>query len=209
MLAEIRRLNKTLTIPYSNILSSRLWHGESVQNCQSCGEEISEEGICEICSDTNQRPASAKKPIIFLIVVIAIIVIIALIFTGASNTPTGDTLDGTISSMTATNSTNATIIFDLFNLAPEPMDIKIILTPTTGTAIEYWFAAPPMNATTTMVATTGTAVFIDNYAGNTINSGDRIEVTGLEPGMTYKISIFHYPSGVFHLTGETELQMPP
>lgn len=99
ILAEIRRLNKTLTIAYSNILIGRFSVGEIMPNCQNCGKEISVEGICETCANAHQQPAPAtapsKMPVMAIVAIIAIvaviIVVIILVFAGGSS-PTG-TLD--------------------------------------------------------------------------------------------------------------------
>ena len=69
----------------------------------------------------------------------------------------------------------------------------------------------PTTATATMEATTGTAVHVDiAYDGGTLNCGEYFDVTGLEPGMAYTISVYYHPTDSFYsLTGFTDLQMPP
>ncbi len=181
-------------------------------NCQSCGKEIGEDEICEACSNAQQpvSAVSAKKPIVAVIAIIAIVAVIAvvilLMFAGGSDSP-----DGSMASMTATSSTTAKLTFGTFSPVPELIDIKVILTPETGTAIEYWFAAPPETATTTLEATTGTAVHVEiAYDGaNALNCGEYFDITGLEPGMAYTISVFHYPTdGFCSLTGDVTFTMP-
>ncbi len=184
-------------------------------NCQTCGEESGQDEVCETCAHTNKQPAivesSGNRPRTFLIVIIAVIVVIALIFAGASyfhNEPAGT---GSMASMTATSNTTTKLTFGTFAPAPVYTEYKIILTPTTGTAIEYWFDDSPTNADTPMEATSGTAVHgILAYHGNHLFSGEYMEVTGLEPGMAYTISVYYKPTDSFYsLTGETTFQMPP
>ncbi len=182
-------------------------------NCQSCGKETGEGGICGACANTQnkqkaQPPNSSNKGRIIAIAVV-IIVILAATFVIWGNEK--ENITGQIVDLAATSNTTARLTVGSFSPCPNHTDYKIILTPTTGTAIEYWFAAAPTTAIATMEATTGTAVHDDvAYGGNALNSGEYFDVTGLEPGMTYTISVYYHPTDSFYsLTGDTDLQMPP
>ena len=162
-----------------------------------------------------KRNEDAVSPVIATILMVAITVVLAAVLyvmvIGMSE-GSGDTAPvGTMASMTATANDAATLTFGSFAPIPAPMDLKIILTPSTGTPLEYTFSSIPGSGNVSMTASAGTANYYDtNYGGNAINSGDYIKITGLSGGTTYTISIFHYPSdSVCSMTGTTSFQTPP
>ena len=167
---------------------------------------------------------NAVSPVIATILMVAITVVLAAVLyvmvIGMSE-GSGDTAPvGTMASMSATSSTNATLTFSTFAPVPAPMDVKIILTPsdTTEKTAELTFSTAP-TATNPDMTVTGLDVTIVgygatysdlNYGGNTINSGVYINVVRLTPGLTYTLSIYHYPSdSVCSMTGSLTFQTPP
>ena len=164
-----------------------------------------------------KRDEDAVSPVIATILMVAITVVLAAVLyvmvIGMSE-GSGDTAPvGAMASMTATSNSTATLTFRTFSPVPPPMDNKVVLTPSDGgTTYEYSFPNAPTAADTTMTATAGTTgVYTDqNYGGNAISSGDYLKVTGLTSGITYTISIFHFPSdSVCSMTGDVTFQTPP
>ena len=165
-----------------------------------------------------KRKDDAVSPVIATILMVAITVVLAAVlyvmvigFGGTNKTAPV----GAMSSMLATSNSEAKLTFGTFSPVPAPLDVKIVLTPSTVNAtvpiIEYTFPNAPTGPTTPMTTSTGTGVYTDlNYGGNAINSGDYLTVTGLTPATTYTISIFHYPSdSVASMTGDITFQTPP
>jgi hypothetical protein len=126
---------------------------------------------------------------------------------GDTTTPVGQ-----ISSMSVTSPYNATITFGMFSPTVEPMDARVILTPTTGDIIMLSFPGSLTAMDTGLISSQPgvTATYTDlNYAGNTINSGDFIKVYGLEPSTTYTVSIFYIPTdSTISLAGPTTFHTP-
>lgn len=119
---------------------------------------------------------------------------------------------GSLSGISVLDSTSARITFGTFSPVPEPMDIKVIITNSfTYETHTLSFPSQPYSSTTTMYATGGiTATYTDlNYAGNSVNAGDYIIVSGLDSGRTYTIEIFHIPSdSLCSLVGQTSFSTP-
>ncbi len=163
-----------------------------------------------------RRNEEAVSPVIATILMVAITVVLAAVLYvmvigfggGGQQAP-----PGTFKPFDVTSNQNVTITFDTFSPAPKPMDIKVILTPSSATLtdIEYTFSTAPSASDTTMVATTGTAIYHDySYAGNEVNAGDYIKVTGLTPNTSYTIKVFYHPSNsMCSLTGITTFSTPP
>ena len=157
----------------------------------------------------------AVSPVIATILMVAITVVLAAVLYvmvigmggGTSNTAPAGSITFDIQSNNATK-----IIFGTFSPVPAPMDIKVQLTPTGGSMIEYSFSSAPAAASTVMVSTpVGTiATYTDmNYAGNAVNSGDYIMVTGLTPSTAYTVSIYHFDSdSLCSLVGTTTFTLP-
>ena len=161
-----------------------------------------------------KRDEDAVSPVIATILMVAITVVLAAVLyvmvIGMSEGSGDSAPVGAMASMTADSTTSATLTFSTFAPVPAPMDVKIILTPNTGTPVELSFPTAPTNGSFEMTYTGGDAVYYDmNFGGNAINSGDRITVDGLTPATSYTISIYHYPSdSVCSMTGDTTFQTP-
>ena len=162
-----------------------------------------------------KRDEDAVSPVIATILMVAITVVLAAVLyvmvIGMSEGG-GDTAPvGAMASMTADSPTSATLTFSSFAPVPAPMDLKIILTPSTGNAIDYTFKTAPDSGNVTMTASSGAGFYMDlNSGGNAVNSGDYMKIYGIDSGVTYTISIFHYPSdSVCSMTGTTSFQTPP
>jgi flagellin-like protein len=165
-----------------------------------------------------KRDEEGVSPVIATILMVAITVVLAAVLyvmvigMGGEGSQTAPV--GTMTGLSATSRTNATLTFGTFSPVPSPMDIRVRLTPNTGTTIELSFPNAPTAADTTMTATGltagGTAIYTDlNFAGNNVNSGDFIKVVGLEPGTTYTISIYHVPTdSLCSMTGLQSFQTP-
>ncbi len=157
------------------------------------------------------RNEEAVSPVIATILMVAITVVLAAVLYvmvigmgggGGATAPAGSVTFDKVSNSTCK------VIFGAFSPVPAPMDVKFILTPNTGTVIEYTFPNAPTAAQTTMNPTT--AVYYDNnYQGNAINSGDTLTINNLAPGMGYTLTIFHYDSdSLCSLVGTNTFTMP-
>ncbi len=124
----------------------------------------------------------------------------------ASNTYTS-TPAGSLANVEALSSTSGKFTFGSFTEDIGPTDIKIFISDGT-TTYELNFNGALSSQTTDLIVTpSGTlqAEYFDyNYAGNQINSGDYITLTGLTSGTTYTIELFHIPSdAIITLVGAT------
>lgn len=158
----------------------------------------------------------AVSPVIATILMVAITVVLAAVLyvmvIGMGGGAAEQAPVGTMTNLQATSATNATLSFGTFSPVPPPMDIKVILTPTTGTAVQLWVTSIPDAGTETMSTDNAavTATYLDlNPAGNAVNSGDSIKVVGLTPGASYTLTIYHAPSeSLCSLTGDVTFTMP-
>ncbi len=159
------------------------------------------------------KDKEAVSPVIATILMVAITVVLAAVLYvmvigfgggGATAPP------GTMTALTPTSQWNATLTFGSFEPAPEPMEIRIILS-STALEITYSFSSQPTASPFIMTASTGGAEYTDyNVAGNQINSGDFLKVTGLTPNTQYTIKVFHIQSNdMCALTGTTSFATPP
>jgi len=150
---------------------------------------------------TWKRNDEGVSPVIATILMVAITVVLAAVLyvMVIGMTPPDNRFPpaGSVS-FDVRNSTGVRINFGAFSPTPAPMDIKLILTNRSNAAdtVELSFSQAPDAATVNMVATNGaTATYTDmNYLGNLVNSGDFILVSGLGPGTTYELVIYHYPT---------------
>ena len=95
-----------------------------------------------------------------------------------------------------TSTTEGKLTFGTFSDSVEPIDIKIFVSDGSTTYEINFNDALSSQTTDLTVSPSGIqAEYYDyNYAGNQINSGDYITLTGLTSGTTYTIELFHIPS---------------
>ena len=129
----------------------------------------------------------------------------------AGNTYTS-TPAGSLVNVEALSSTSGKFTFGAFTENIEPTDIIIFISDGTTTYELNFNGALSSQTTDLIVSPSGTlqAEYFDyNYAGNQINSGDYITLTGLTSGTTYTIELFHIPSdATIALVGAIALTTP-
>ena len=149
--------------------------------------------------------------VIVVTVVLAAVLYVMVIGFGGSSGGYVSAPAGSLSSISVLDSTSARITFGAFTSTVQPTDLRIMLTDSYGTTYTMSFPYQPYSDTTTLYTTYGmTATYTDlNYAGNSVNSGDYITVSGLDSGTTYTVSIFHIPSdSMCSLVGQTSFSTP-
>jgi flagellin-like protein len=167
-----------------------------------------------------KRDEDAVSPVIATILMVAITVVLAAVLyvmvigMGGGTSKTAPAGSVTFTQLTATAQK---ITFGTFSPAPAPTEIKLILTPTTGTPIEISVTSPPV-ASLTNVTEDGTitglaagwVTYYDYQAtGNAVNAGDYLSVYGLAAATTYTVTIFHSPSSsTCSLVGSTSFTTP-
>lgn len=156
-----------------------------------------------------RKKEDAVSPVIATILMVAITVVLAAVlyvmvigFGGTSDTaPSGSfsslkqtTLDTTVTP----NTWSATLTFSRFNPSPPLLDLRIILTNNSDATdvVTMTMVSAPNAQTSTMTVSGATgATYTDlAFAGNEVNSGDYIIVSGLHRQTTYTVSVFHIPS---------------
>jgi flagellin-like protein len=164
------------------------------------------------------RNEEAVSPVIATILMVAITVVLAAVLyvmvIGMGSGGTQSAPVGTFSDLTATSTTSAKLTFGQFSPIPEPKDLRIILTPTTGgNPLTAQFTSNPGTATNytafTLTGFTAACYFDLNPAGNALNSGDYMNVYGLTTGTTYTVSIYYGPTeSLCSLTGDVSFNTP-
>ena len=159
-----------------------------------------------------KRDEDAVSPVIATILMVAITVVLAAVLyvmvigfgSGGSSTPAGAWND-----VSAIDSTTAKLTFGQFTTDVNPLDLKLFVTPSGGSAFTIAFTAAPTTSNTTLnvVDAPGTeAAFYFDYspAGNLINSGDYITIYGLSSGITYTVEVFHVDTeATVSMTGDS------
>ena len=151
----------------------------------------------------------AVSPVIATILMVAITVVLAAVLyvmvigfgTGNTSTPAGAWSD-----VAATSSTTAKLTFGSFTTDVKPIDLRIYVTEN---AVNSSVISFPSNQPTALTWSTppagATAVYFDyNQAGELVNSGDYITLTGLQSGAQYSFEVFHVPTdATVSMTGDS------
>ncbi len=158
-----------------------------------------------------RKKEDAVSPVIATILMVAITVVLAAVLyvmvigfgAGGDSTPAGAWND-----VSAVDQTSAKLVFGQFTTDVQPMDLKFFVTNTTSGAVAtVSFPSAPDNQPFTMTVTTGVggATYFDySVAGNLVNSGDYMTLTGLDSGTTYTIQVFHIDSeSTVSMTGDS------
>ncbi len=147
--------------------------------------------------------------LIMIIIVIVTIVVAAGLYLMVINDPWGETQTPAGSwDMVSESTTSVKIIFGVFTDDVSPMDIRIVVQENGTYLGTLAFEKMPSSSQTTMSwnddSPGATAVYYDyNYAGGTINSGDRIDLEGLKPGTEYTFELIYFPTeSVISMVGD-------
>jgi len=118
---------------------------------------------------------------------------------GYTSTPVGSWI-----SIEATSGTTGRLTFGRFTEDINPEDLRIFITEGNVTYQVSFNGALSSQTTDLSVTPSGIeATYFDyNYAGNQINSGDYITLSGLTGGTSYNIELFHTPTdAIIMMTG--------
>ncbi|MDO9537356.1 MAG: type IV pilin N-terminal domain-containing protein [Thermoplasmata archaeon] len=168
-----------------------------------------------------KREEDAVSPVIATILMVAITVVLAAVLyvmvIGMSGGTT-DTAPAGAVTFDPISGTSEKITFGTFSPVPAPMNIKVIITNNSagGGVIELVFPTAPSASPFDMGATGGTgtsglaATYTDtNFAGNAVNAGDFITVTGIGEHTSYTVTIYHYGSdSLCSMVGSTSFSTP-
>ena len=198
--------------------------------CRFCGAQLENENIpCDKCSgqaDQYYQPMPQMQPIpqqkdeagkilgiimlVIVIIVIIVIVVAAVLYVmviGFGSSSGYSTPVGAWTNLDATSSTSAELSFGYFSGEVAPEDIRIYITENGTDAGHIQCNGEIVASSTTMMWTSGpsgaSAEYRDlNYAGGTINPGDRIILNGLKPDTEYSFEIYHIPTdGTISMAG--------
>jgi flagellin-like protein len=143
-------------------------------------------------------PVIATILMVAITVVLAAVLYVMVIGLGGSG-GTEITPGGSWTAMDPQNNNTVKLIFGSFTSTVAPMDLVLYLRCSNDTTT-LSFSGAPTTGTENMVvsgynSTTITATYTDNaWSSNSVNGGDYITVTGLDPGKSYSVEVFHYPS---------------
>jgi FlaG/FlaF family flagellin (archaellin) len=188
--------------------------------CLYCGTKAGKKSqVCEVCGvpydyansmpNVNEYPQiplpvykvqkKTSSKALIAVVSVSIIVILAAVFyvmvimgggTAAQFVPAGSV------QFTGTTSDSVKITFGTFSPVPACVDLKVILTPSSGANPVVSVVSVQLVVPTGDTTNIGANRYYDyQWSGNQINAGDYLTVNGLIPSTTYTITIFHGPSG--------------
>ncbi|MCK4756921.1 MAG: type IV pilin N-terminal domain-containing protein [Thermoplasmata archaeon] len=154
-----------------------------------------------------RKKEDAVSPVIATILMVAITVVLAAVLyvmvigfgSGGASTPAGAWKE-----VGAVDATTAKLEFGAFTTDVQPMDVRFVVTSTTGagTGTYNFQYAPTADNTTMNPANAG--YFDFNPAGNLINQGDSITIWGLTSGATYTVQVFHIDTeSTVSMTGDS------
>ena len=146
--------------------------------------------------------SNAGLVIAIVAVVIAVVVVLAVVLYvmvigiggGSPSTPAGSW-----NSLSPESQTTAKAVFGAFTVDVAPLDLRIFVNVNGVSAGSITIpsntgAAPQTCNWVGRPAGAGCTYFDYNPAGGTVNSGDYLSFTGLQPGTVYTLVVFHIPS---------------